>query len=373
MSAPSPNPQRISAIVPARNEEEVIAACVESLAQQDEIAEILVINDQSTDRTAEIVRELTKQHPKVQLLEATELPPGWVGKNHAVWLGANEANEPWLLFTDADVVHEKNSVAKALKIAAKGGTLTLACPEQSRGDCALGPGSQINLVSFSPAQITKTWYEKALIPVVYCRLASKFSFEEVNDPNKSAAAANGQFLMITRETYDAVGGHAAIAGEVLEDVALAKCVKDAGYRVWFGSGKGIVRVRMYRSFPAMWEGWKKNLYRLMGGDPSAIAAEIVNAIVPLLLLVFVVVLLWAGSGNWRVGLTSLAAALLMWHWMYAIELVRSQFSASLTWYGMPGKILYAAVLWASYRSHQKGRLAWKGREYPIDGSRASKK
>src|SRR5450432_4148811 len=111
MSASSANPLRISAIIPARNEEAVIAACVESLARQEEISEILVMNDQSSDRTAEIMRELMKKHPQLRLLETKELPPGWVGKNHAVWLGAQTAKEPWLLFTDADVVHQAKSAA----------------------------------------------------------------------------------------------------------------------------------------------------------------------------------------------------------------------------------------------------------------------
>jgi Glycosyl transferase family 21 len=230
-----------------------------------------------------------------------------------------------------------------------------------------------SLISFSPEQITETWYEKALIPVVYCRLASNFAFDDVNNPKKEAAAANGQFLMVSRDAYNAVGGHAAIAGEVLEDVALAKRVKSCGYRIWFGSGKGIVRVRMYRRCPAMWEGWKKNLYRLMGAQSGVIAAEIVNAVVPLLLLSFVVALLWIGSGNWRVGLLSAVVAVGMWHWMYVIELTRNQYSGKLLWYGIPGKLLYAAVLWASYRSHQKGRLIWKGREYPVGTSAASKR
>jgi len=105
------------------------------------------------------------------------------------------------------------------------------------------------------------------------RLARRFSYENVNDPSSTAAAANGQFLMMRRDLYDAIGGHSAVAGEVLEDVALAMRVKAAGHRISFGSGKGIVHVRMYRSFQAMWQGWKKNLYRLMGGTPWAVFRE----------------------------------------------------------------------------------------------------
>ena len=100
-------------------------------------------------------------------------------------------------------------------------------------------------------------------------------------PQKADAAANGQFLLISRDVYNHVGGHAAIAGEVCEDVALAKLVKGAGYGLWFGPGTGIVSVRMYRSFAGMWEGWRKNLYRLMGGSFAAVSSEIFRAIGPL--------------------------------------------------------------------------------------------
>jgi glycosyltransferase involved in cell wall biosynthesis len=383
----------VSAIVPARNEEASIAQCVESLAQQPEIVEIIVVNDQSTDRTAEIVQELISKHSQLRLLESAALPPGWVGKNHAVWQGAHAAKGDWLLFTDADVIHEKHSAARALEIAGvqaadTGGTAIPGCaPSQAKPltnvskensgtvtpDCAPGPSAHPQLISFSPEQITETWYEKSLIPVVYCRLAQRFDFADVIDPHNKAAAANGQFLLISREAYDAVGGHAAIASEVLEDVALAQRVKHAGYRIWFASGKGIVRVRMYRTFPAMWEGWKKNLYRLMGGDPASIAAEIAIALVPMLVSAFVVAAVAAFTRDWRVVLFTAATALAVWHGLYRRELRHNQYSGKLVWYGLPGKLLYASVLWASWRAHQNGRLSWKGREYPVGTPSASKR
>lgn len=372
----------ISAVVPARNEQATIAECVESLAQQPEITEILVVNDQSTDATGQIVQALLQTYPQLRLLETTMLPPGWVGKNHAVWQGAREAKGGWFLFTDADVLHGPSSVARALQIAgALAATSSTAIPgcvavrsESGTGTPACAPPTTIDypqLVSFSPEQLTESWYEKALTPVVYCRLAKKFSFAEVNDPNSPAAAANGQFLLISREAYNATGGHAAIAAEVLEDVALAKKVKDAGYRIWFGSGKGIVRVRMYRSFPALWEGWKKNLYRLIGSHPAPLLSEILNAVAPILVAVFAIAAIWGFTRDWRAGLFTAIVTLAVWHSRYRRELIRNDYSPGLVWYGIPGKILYAAVLWASYRTHQKGKLAWKGREYPVGTPRAS--
>jgi chlorobactene glucosyltransferase len=351
MTPPPQNFPGISVIVPARNEEAVIAACIESLIQQEEIAEIVVVNDQSADRTAEIVRGLATKYPRVKLIEVTELPAGWVGKNYAVWLGACEVKGAWLLFTDADAVHENHAAASAMAIVRERGAA---------------------LVSFSPEQIMETWYEKALIPYVYCRLAKKFSYEQVNDPTRTAAAANGQFLLIRRDAYEAVGGHASIAGEVLEDVALATKVKSAGYRIWFGSGQGIVRVRMYRTFRAMWAGWRKNLYQLMGGSGEAVTQEIVAALAPVIAVIAATSTVWGFTESTIRGLGTLAAGILIIYVAYDGELKHSGFPARLVWYGIRGRLLYAGVLAASYRSHVRGKLEWKGRTYPVGTPGASK-
>ena len=343
ISTPSPN--TVSAIIPARNEEAVIATCIESLARQQEISEILVVDDQSTDGTADVVRDLIGKYAHVRLLQVERLPDGWVGKNHALWTGVQHAKGAWLLFTDADAEHDATSAARALQIAQE---------------------HEAGLVSFSPEQVTENWYEKALIPYIYLRLAKLFWYEQVNDPKSSVAAANGQFLMIRRDVYDAIGGHAGVAGEVLEDVAIAMRVKAPGHRIWFGSGKGIVRARMYRSFGAMWQGWKKNLYRLVGGTPWAAFREIESSLpwIPILLILiglkfplifFFGILLLLGRQT-----------------IYGLELTRNHFPFSLIFYYVPAAVLYTGVLWASYRSHVKGRIEWKGREYSIGAPQSIK-
>jgi glycosyltransferase involved in cell wall biosynthesis len=337
-SPQAPFPPSISAIVPARNEEAVIAACIESLALQPEIAEILVINDQSTDKTAAIVRGLIAKIPRLRLLETQEVPSGWVGKNNAVYLGAKEAKSPWLLFTDADAELQLGAAARALQIAQE---------------------TSAALVSLSPGQITQSWYEKALIPFVYSRLAKHFSYEAVNDPASPAAAANGQFLMIQRDAYNSIGGHANVASEVLEDVALAKRAKSAGFRLCFGSGQGIVRVRMYRSFAAMWQGWKKNLYLLVGGTPGSAYRELESTIpwIPLALILLGI----------KIPVAPLLGVcfLLMRQMTYGLEISRNQYPFKFIIYYVPAVFLYAGVLWASYRGYAKGKVEWKGREVPV--------
>jgi glycosyltransferase involved in cell wall biosynthesis len=330
--------ERITAIVAARDEEASIETCVRALARQAEVAEIIVVDDQSTDRTAEIVRGLMGELRNLKLLAAPEVPAGWLGKNHALWEGAKQASGRWLLFTDADVELLEGGAARALRIAQE---------------------TKSALVSFSPEQVTKAWYEKALIPIVYYRLAKYFPYEAVRDANSGLAAANGQFLMIRKDVYEEVGGHQSVAGEVVEDVELAKRVKAGRHRIWFGSGAGAVRAQMYRSFPAMWEGWKKNLYLLVGGTPGAIYRELFSVVpwIPFALLLLGLkapIAFVAGGG-----------LLLARHAAYGSTLLRNQFKGMYILYYIPAVLLYAGVLWASYRAYAQGAVNWKGRRISV--------
>jgi cellulose synthase/poly-beta-1,6-N-acetylglucosamine synthase-like glycosyltransferase len=331
----------ISAVVPARDEEQVIAACVNALAAQPEIAEILVINDQSRDKTADIVKALIATTPQLRLLQTQDVPGAWVGKNYAAWVGAKQASHRWLLFTDADGKLLPSATARALQIAQETGAA---------------------LVSFSPEQVVRTWYERALIPFVYTRLAKLFSYSDVNNPVSQAAAANGQFLMIRRDAYEAIGGHESVAAEVLEDVALARRAKAAGYRIWFGPAAGLVRVRMYRSFAAMWEGWKKNLYLLVGGTPAAVYREMFSVVpwIPFLLVVLAV--------RFPLAFVLGLGLLLARHAAYGMALSSNRFPLKFILYYVPGVLLYAGVLWASYRAHVRGIVEWKGRQVSVKAS-----
>jgi cellulose synthase/poly-beta-1,6-N-acetylglucosamine synthase-like glycosyltransferase len=333
--------QQISAIVPARNEEENIETAVRSLAAQPEIAQVIVVDDQSTDRTPEILGRLAAEIHKLTVLRAGELPSGWVGKNHALAIGAHAATNDWLLFTDADTVLLPSAAHRAMQDA------------QSSGAA---------LVSYSPEQITRGALESALIPFIYCRLARKFNFDAVNDPSSPAAAANGQFVLIRRDAYENTGGHDAIAGEVLEDVALARRVKRAGFRLHFASVEGIARTRMYRSFGAMWQGWSKNLYALLGATPAGAAREILAAFPWLFVLLLAAGILMPGRPReWFFAAALVALAIR--HLWYARELRANRYSVRfIIYYGLAVS-LYVAVLASSVWKHRRGKITWKGREY----------
>jgi len=312
------------------------------VAAQPDVAEVIVVNDQSTDATAAILAGLEARIPKLKILESGELPAGWVGKNHAASVGAAAARGDWLLFTDADTYHFPGSTRRALNDAVDNNTV---------------------LVSYSPEQEMHTFWERALIPFVYCRLATRFPFDEVSDPERSNAAANGQYLMILRDVYEAAGGHAAVAGEVLEDVALAQRVKKAGYRIYFTAPFGTVRTRMYRSFGAMWEGWTKNLYLLMGGKFNAPAWAIASTLALLGCASFMYKQsLRAHDMPFFWGVTALCVALL--HVRYGVDLYKNLYPRSYIRYYLVATALYAAMYIASWWKNTRGKVVWKGREYP---------
>jgi glycosyltransferase involved in cell wall biosynthesis len=333
----------ISAILPVRNEEAAVERAVVSLAAQPEIREILVVNDQSTDGTARVIEQLAAGEPKLRLLDAGPLPSGWVGKNHAAWQGAQRASGRWLLFTDADALHLPGSAARALADAAATGAA---------------------MISYSPAQELHTWWERALIPFVFCRLSELYSYAAVNDPQSPAAAANGQYLLVRREAYEGIGGHAAVSGEVLEDVALARRVKAAGVGLYFAPGAGIARVRMYSSFRAMWEGWTKNLFPLVKTPGQTVTRELFSVIPWIPLLCFLAMPLHAAFGV--LGVLLLAGR----HASYAAQLRRNRFPLSDVLYYLAGVTLYAGVLLSSDWHYARGKVAWKDRVYPVGNSGA---
>jgi glycosyltransferase involved in cell wall biosynthesis len=332
----------VSVIVPARNEEICLADCLQSLVAQTGIAfEIIVVDDHSTDRT----REIAESFPKVRVVDAGPLPNGWTGKNNAVSTGAREARGEWLLFTDADTVHLPGSLARALAEARENGA---------------------ELLSYSPEQIAATFWEMATLPVVFAELARQYSPSKVSDPASPIVAANGQYILVRRDSYDAIGGHAAVAGNILEDVALARAVKGSGRKIRFRYAADAVRTRMYRNYRELRDGWTKNLV-LLFPNPGRLAAETLA----LWSLPWLALALWAAdtrAHTWWSGFSIVAFVYLV------IRLIRANFTTGKNLlaavFGMP---MFAYLLFRSKKAHANGSVSWKGRAYGgkrIDPDRA---
>lgn len=322
----------VSIIVPARNEEANIAACLESLAIQTGVPfEIIVVDDHSTDRTQDIAGSFSPRYDNVRVIEAAPLPANCTGKNNAVSTGARAARGQWLLFTDADTVHLPGSLARAVTEA-----------KQFNAD----------MLSYSPEQIAITFWEMAILPVVFAELARQYPPTKVSDPQSPIAAANGQYILIRREAYDAIGGHAAVASEILEDVALARLVKQSGRKLRFRYAADAVRTRMYRNFAQLREGWTKNL-ALLFPDPGDLAAK--------MLLLWTV--LWVGLLIPSIRLYWILVLAFTFAYLFQ-RINRANFPNSMTFravlFGIP---MFAYLLLRSQRAHGKGSVAWKGRTY----------
>jgi glycosyltransferase involved in cell wall biosynthesis len=342
-SAPLPE---VSIIIPARNEEANLAGCLQSLIAQTEVAfEIIVVDDASTDRTHGIAQQFAQQCDGLRLISVEGLTreqagKSITGKNNALIAGARVASAQWLLFTDADTVHLPGSLARAFKEA-----------ESEKAD----------LLSYSPEQIVVTFAERAVMPVIFAELAVQYPPHKVRDQNSSIVAANGQYILVRRGAYEAVGGHAAVASEILEDVALAKLFRDAGFRVFFRYGGGAVRTRMYRTWPELREGWTKNL-ALLFPNPTRLAAQ----------SVLFWYLAWSSAAiAVATFVTSLSAHPLrigfVAFWLLTYRRIRSaHFSISSNLVAMAfGLPMFAYLLLRSKAAHKKGKVVWKGRAYDV--------
>jgi glycosyltransferase involved in cell wall biosynthesis len=328
----SPNKAEVSVIIPARNEEASLGACLESLVSQSGVEfEIIVVNDHSTDRTAEIARSF----PRVRVIEAGKLPAGWTGKNNAVFCGVGEALGEWLLFTDADTVHVPGALARALAEARE---------------------NKAEMLSYSPEQIAVTFWEMAILPSVFAELARQYPPSKVSDPASPIAAANGQYILIRRAAYEAIGGHAAVAGEILEDVALAKRVKAAGHKIRFRYAADAVRTRMYRNLAQLREGWTKNL-SLLFPSPGFLALKLLLLwIIPWIVLPLYLSGVLANPW-WNTAFVGGFLYLVM-------RTSRANFTTDMnilaSIFGMP---VFAYFLIRSKSMHEKGTVSWKGRSY----------
>jgi len=231
---------RISVVVPARNEERNIEEALKSLLAVDyDNLELLVVDDRSTDRTGEILDRLTATYPRLRVVHLTELPAGWLGKNHALQYGADRATGEWLLFTDADIVFEPTSLRRAIGYS------------QQR---------QLDHLAVGPMTHMPGWLLQAMV-ATFCYLFSLFARPwDASDAQSKAHIGIGAFNLVRTEVFRKVGGMQPVAMRPDDDLKLGKLIKLSGYRQEFASGRDMISVEWY---PTVWDlvvGLEKNSF-----------------------------------------------------------------------------------------------------------------
>jgi chlorobactene glucosyltransferase len=342
MACPTPS---VSVLIPARNEERNIGPCLNSGLQQDfPVTDITVVDDGSTDSTAEIVEEIQRRDHIIQLVRIRELPPGWIGKNYALHRGAQTSKSDYLLLLDADVRLSPGCLAHTMRYALQ---------------------QDSDLVTMFPAVKWVTFWEKVILPIwgeIFLPMAGTMG------PNPEEAKAFGGYLLFKRETYDRIGGHERVRNAIVEDVALARIVKREGYRFNILSGwPDLLTARMYTSFTHIWEGIGKTLmglkaWQLVIGSYLALA---------------IFVLPW-----FSIPISLLYHSLYGWDWLTAsiltLGVCSSMFTLLIRWYlakvvdcdntypylePLGGLIVVAMLVNSLMRMTFHRGAKWKGRRY----------
>jgi len=228
---------RVSIILPARNEEKFIEKCLNSLLNQDyDNYEIITINDSSTDSTRNIIKEYSKKFPKIISVDAKPKPDGWIGKNWACIEGYKKASGDLLLFTDADTVHTSSVISLAVSHL-----LSL----------------KLDALTVIPRMLCLDKITKITLPMISTFLHTRFSALRVNDTSKGTGYFFGSFFIIKKSTYDSVGTHEGVKGELVEDGALGRKVKESGFKMRMVRGEHLVDAVWARDMPTLWNALKR--------------------------------------------------------------------------------------------------------------------
>jgi cellulose synthase/poly-beta-1,6-N-acetylglucosamine synthase-like glycosyltransferase len=332
---PPPDPEApgtCTVLLPVRDERDDVLPCVETLLAQTARPWVRVVDDGSTDGTSDLVDGRATGEPRLERVEAGALPAGWRGKLHALHAGWQGVSTPWVLLTDADTRHGPELLARTLAAARLEG---------------------LDAVSVAGSQEARGLGEALLTPAVFALLDVLLGDWHPAGSGSGPAVANGQFILLRREAWDACGGFEPIRNVPLDDVAIAARLREQGWRTGFLRTSEL-RVRMYRGFGETWRGWRRNLGGLLGHRPALVAGAAATVLAPVAILAGLV-----ATGH------VLEAALLWSAGAAASAMLRTERSAWGLLYPVDA-LLLAAVLARSTLDRRRGRMAsWKGREMPV--------
>lgn len=336
----------VSVLVPARNEALNIERCVRSLMRQEYAPfEILVLDDDSTDATPELLRRLVVESGgKVRIVQGEALPDGWHGKSWACSQLGHQAKGELLLFTDADTTHKPDALRR-----------TVGAMQASGAD----------MLSLMPHQELGSFWEKLVVPLVHVILMCYLPLRFVRTSRRAAFCfANGQFILFRRECYTRINGHAAVRDAIVEDVWLCKSVKKAGGTVVAFNGSDIVSCRMYHNFREIWEGFSKNLFAALGYSTPGLFVLILMIsalyLVPCLFFSYALI-----AGEFTVSLFWLPLMQMMVALLCRIFIARIfRQSLAMTLLHVFSQVVLLAIACNSFYGIKFGKGAsWKGRNY----------
>ena len=335
---PAGGDARVTVLLPVRDEEANLEACLDTLLAQPAVAEVVVVDDGSSDRTRELAAERAAAEPRLTLLDAGPLPAGWGGKVHALdagWrhLGERPGGPPvWLLSTDADTRHHPEAAGRALAAAA---------------------ARRLDAVSLAGRQEVAGAAENVLTPPVFALLDATLGGWRRAAAGDGPPVANGQFILLSAAALVRAGGFAAVRGAAIDDVALVRRLAASGSRTGFFRAPHLLRVRMYRGAGAVYRGWRRNLGGLFGPRPWSAAVAALALLVPPATLAAAL-----ATGSWPAAAVAWALGAAASAWLRAGSGHRPAWGLAYP----ADALVLAATLAAGIADWRRGRLvAWKGR------------
>ncbi len=332
---------RVSTIVPARNEERNIDRCASGIVAQDYAnMEFVFVDDDSDDATPTILARYAEQDNRVKIVHTGGKPKDWNGKQWACQSGADQAAGEWLCFMDADTYAEPELISRTLAFAA---------------------ANNIDMLSLQPWYEMRGLWERVVLPTCLFQLLLVFPPEWVNNPDRKLSMANGQFILIRRDVYDTIGGHASVKDCMMDDFPLAERVKGAGYRLYMADGSSVMRVRLYTNLREIWAGSIKAAVEITGGwllSVLSFLALFLFNVLPAFLLVWAVL---AGNQPATLILSVAVSLQLLFHAFMRMAGFRiPPWSSVASPFG--GVVVTAILLDGMIRVASGGEIKWKGRD-----------
>ncbi len=331
---------RVSVVIPARNEEEDIERAVESvLAQRGVDLQVVVVNDHSSDRTGEILDRLRNQDSRISVIDNPPLQPNWLGKPNAMHHGVQATDADLVLLTDADIIHGPTAFATGVSLLDQ---------------------NELDFISFFPRIVCRSFWENVLLPLSLFPLIAQFALGGPNNPKTSAAAAAGAFMLVRRKTLVAIGGIESVKSEIMDDIQLARVIKQSGHRVQYHLGPNLMSVRIFKGNHHAFWGPTKNVIAMSFSNPWM---SLPTMALPFLIfwLPIATAVVGFGSGDLRLATVGLIQPLLC-----LLSLVRIRSLCDFQWskaifypfIAVPSACVLAR---AFYEQKIRGTLIWRHR------------